>query len=207
MKYYKLVLNAEKPKGFWGKMMIRSMNKNHYGVTGWGLSHFDFNSSQIALDVGCGGGRTVNRISKMVKKAYGLDYSELAVKKSKKYNKKEIKNNKVEIVQGSVSELPFPDDTFDIVTAVETFYFWPDKLNDLKEIKRTLKQGGTILMIFEMCKEETDPDKWKQVEELIGIKAPTEREIIDILTEAGYVNIKTDRVTENTWLVATAQKG
>ena len=37
MKYYKLVLNARNPKGFWGKMMIRSMNKGHYGVTGWGL--------------------------------------------------------------------------------------------------------------------------------------------------------------------------
>lgn len=205
MKYYKLVLNAKNPKGFWGKMMIRSMNKNHYEVTGWGLSHFDFNNTQIALDVGCGGGRTVNRISKQVKKAYGLDYSPLAVEKSKKYNKKEIKNNKVEIVQGSVSALPFEDNTFDIVTAVETFYFWPDKLNDLKEIKRTLKPGGTILMIFEMCKDEENPEKWKQVEELIGINAPYEKEIIDILTEAGYVDIKTDRVKENTWLVASGK--
>ena len=148
----------------------------------------------------------MNRISKKVKKAYGLDYSELAVNKSKKFNKKEIKNNKVEIVQGSVSDLPFPDNTFDVVTAVETFYFWPDKLNDLKEIKRTLKPQGTILMIFEMCKDENEPDKWKEVEELIGINAPTENEIVDILINAGYVNIKTDRVVENTWLVATATK-
>lgn len=204
MKYYKLVLNAKNPRGFWGKMMIRSMNKNHYEVTGWGLSHFDFKSNYVALDVGCGGGRTVNRISKMVEKAYGLDYSQLAVEKSKKYNRREIKNNKVEIMQGSVSELPFDDNTFDVVTAVETFYFWPDKLNDLKEIKRTLKSGGTLLMIFEMCKDEENPEKWKQVEDLIGIKAPYENEIKDILKEAGYVDIKTDRVKENTWLVATA---
>lgn len=206
MKYYKLVLNAKNPRGFWGKMMIRSMNKNHYEVTGWGLSHIDFKSNQTVLDVGCGGGRTVNRLSKLVKKVYGLDYSQLAVEKSKKYNRKEIKNNKVEIVQGSVSDLPFADNTFDVVTAVETFYFWPDKLNDLKEIKRTLKSKGEILLIFEMCKDEADPDKWKQVEQLIKINAPSENEIISILTQAGYVNIKTDRVKENTWLVATAQK-
>ena len=78
MKYYKLVLNARNPKGFWGKMMIRNMNKNHFEVTGWGLSHCDFKATDITLDVGCGGGMTVNRISKMVKKAYGIDYSELA---------------------------------------------------------------------------------------------------------------------------------
>ena len=56
MKYYKLVLNARNPKGFWGKMMIRNMNKNHFEVTGWGLSHCDFKDTDITLDVGCGGG-------------------------------------------------------------------------------------------------------------------------------------------------------
>lgn len=206
MKYYKLVLNARKPKGFWGKMMIRNMNKNHYNVTGWGLSHYDFKKSDIALDIGCGGGRTVNRISSMVSKAYGIDYSDLAVEKSKKYNKKQIKKCTVEISQASVSDLPFEDNTFDIVTAVETYYFWPDKLNDLKEINRVLKPQGTILMVFEMCRTEENPEKWQQVESLINIKSVTEQEIIDILSDAGYVNIKTDTVKENSWLTATAQK-
>lgn len=206
MKYYKLVLNAENPKGFWGKMMIKSMNKNHYNVTGWGLSHYDFKSSDIALDIGCGGGRTVNRISREVYKTYGIDYSPLAVKRSLKFNRKEIKRGQVEILQASVSSLPFDSDIFDVVTAVETYYFWPDKVNDLVEVKRVLKSGGILLMIFEMCKEESDPDKWAEVENLIGIKAPTEKEIVDILSQAGYVNIKSDKVTENSWLAVTAQK-
>lgn len=206
MKYYKLVLNARNPKGFWGKMMIRNMNKNHYNVTGWGLSHYDFRSKDVALDVGCGGGRTVNRISKMVSKAYGIDYSQLAVKKSEKYNKKEIKQGRVEIKQASVSELPFDDNSFDIVTAVETFYFWQNKPEDLKEVLRVLKPCGTILMIFEMCRTGDSDDKWKEVEDLIGIKSVTEEEIASILKEAGYVNIKTDVMAENSWLTATAQK-
>jgi ubiquinone/menaquinone biosynthesis C-methylase UbiE len=206
MKYYKLVLNARKPKGFWGKMMIRNMNKNHFEVTGWGLSHYDFKGTDISLDIGCGGGRTVNRISKMVKKSYGIDYSKLAVEKSQKYNKKQIKSGKVEITQAGVSDLPYKDNTFDIVTAVETYYFWQDKLNDLKEIKRVLKPKGTILMIFEMCRTEENPDKWQEVENLIDIKSVTEQEIIDILQSAGYVNIKTDKVPEKSWLTATAQK-
>lgn len=206
MKYYKLVLNAENPKGFWGKMMIKSMNKNHYSVTGWGISHYDFKDTDVALDIGCGGGVTVNRISKLVKKAYGVDYSDLAVEKSKKVNRKEIKKGKVSILQASVSSLPFAENTFDVITAVETFYFWPDKLNDLIEVKRVLKSKGTLVMVFEMCKEESDPDKWQEVENLIGIKAPTQKEIVEILSEAGYVNIKTDKVVENTWLVVTANK-
>ena len=206
MKYYKLVLNARSPKGFWGKMMINSMNKNHYGVTTWGLSHYDFKDTEIVLDIGCGGGKTVNRLSEMVKKTYGVDYSDLAVEKSIKLNKKQIKNNLVEIQKASVSNLPFEESFFDVAVAVETYYFWPDKLNDLKEIKRVLKSKGTLLMIFEMCKEESEPDKWIDVEKLIDIKAPTQQEIETILKEVGYINIKSDKVVENTWLVVTAQK-
>lgn len=206
MKYYKLVLNAEKPKGFWGRMMIRNMNKNHYNVTGWGLSHYDFKDSDIALDIGCGGGKTVNRISKKVSKAYGVDYSELAVKKAQKLNKKQIKRGVVQISRASVSHLPFEDEKFDIVTAVETYYFWPDKLNDLKEIRRVLKKGGTLVMVFEMCRTDENPDKWQEVENLLGIKSVSEQEIIDILKQTGYVNIKTDTIPKNSWLVATAEK-
>lgn len=207
MKYYKLVLNARNPKGFWGKMMIRNMNKNHFEVTGWGLSHWDFKSTDVTLDVGCGGGMTVNRISKMVQKAYGVDYSELAVNKAEKLNKKQIKSGKAEFCKAGVSHLPFDDNMFDVVTAVETYYFWPDKLNDLKEIRRVLKPKGKLLMVFEMCRVEDNPDKWQEVEELINIKSVTEQEITDILTKAGYVNIKTDVVPENSWLTAVAEKG
>ncbi|MGN1138550.1 MAG: class I SAM-dependent methyltransferase [Ruminococcus sp.] len=207
MKYYKLVLNARNPKGFWGKMMIRNMNKNHFEVTGWGLSHWDFKPTDITLDIGCGGGMAVNRISKMVQKAYGVDYSELAVNKAEKLNKKQIKSGKAEFCQASVSHLPFDDNMFDVVTAVETYYFWPDKLNDLKEVLRVLKSGGKLLMVFEMCRVEDNPDKWQEVEELINIKSVTEQEITDILKEAGYVNIKTDVVPEKSWLTAVAEKG
>ena len=143
----------------------------------------------------------------MVQKAYGVDYSELAVSKAEKLNKKQIKSGKAEFCQASVSHLPFDDNMFDVVTAVETYYFWPDKLNDLKEVLRVLKSGGKLLMVFEMCRVEDNPDKWQEVEELINIKSVTEQEITDILKEAGYVNIKTDVVPEKSWLTAVAEKG
>lgn len=208
MKYYKLVLNARNPKGFWGKMMIRSMNKGHYGVTGWGLEHIEIKDNFIILDVGCGGGKTVFRLSEAAPngKVYGIDYSGTAVKKSKKLNKKGIKNNKVQIDNGSVSNLPYKDDVFDLVTAVETYYFWPDKINDLKEIYRTLKPKGNLLIIFEMLQRENEPNKWAEVEKLAEIKAPTESEIRENLLKAGFSNIKTYIKENTTWLCAIGEK-
>lgn len=208
MKYYKLVLNARNPKGFWGKMMIRSMNKGHYGVTGWGLEHFEIKQDYTVLDVGCGGGKTVFRLNEAVPqgKVFGIDYSELAVKKSKKFNKKAVKNGKVQIDWGSVSHLPYSDNMFDLATAVETYYFWPDKINDLKEILRVLKPGGKLLLVFEMCINEGEPNKWQEVERLAEIKAVTPKEIEENLVKAGYKNIKTFVKEGTSWLCATGEK-
>lgn len=47
------------------------------------------------------------------------------------------------IQRASVSKLPFSDNTFDLVTAVETQYYWPDLIKDMKEILRVLKPDVT----------------------------------------------------------------
>ena len=57
MKYRKLVENAKKPNGFWGKMMIKAMNKGHSSLTSWGLEHMNIERTATVLDIGCGGQR------------------------------------------------------------------------------------------------------------------------------------------------------
>ena len=68
--------NYRKPEGKLGGMIAKSMNKEHTPVSLWGLSHLDINDNDIVLDVGCGGGINLKRMSEKAKKVYGLDYSE-----------------------------------------------------------------------------------------------------------------------------------
>ncbi len=208
MKYHKLVENAVKPDGFWGKMMIKSMNKNHSDLTDWALSRVEIERNHNVLDVGCGGGKTVSKLCAKVGngKVFGIDYSELCVEKSKKFNKNNIMCGKASILHANVSSLPFENDKFDLVTAVETFYFWNDKLNDLKEILRIMKSGGKLLLVFEMLRTDEEPDKWTKVENQLGIEAVTREGITDILLHAGYQNIRTYTKTGTSWLCATAEK-
>ncbi len=147
MKYHKLTENAVKPEGFWGKLMIRSMNKGHHELTDWALGYVPVGYVPVengfrVLDVGCGGGKTVSKLCDRVGsgKVYGIDYSALCVQKSVKYNRKNVLCGKAEIRQAGVSELPFDTGSFDLVTAVETYYFWPDKLHDLMEILRGIHE-------------------------------------------------------------------
>ena len=88
-------------------------------------------------------------MAKNAKKVYGIDYSMESVKLSRQVNEKLIDEGKVEIQEGNVKDLPFEDDTFDIVTAFETVYFWPDIEKCFGEVKRVLKPGGTFLIGME----------------------------------------------------------
>ena len=141
--------NMRKPQGKLGNIQLKSMNKEHTPVSLWGLKHLNIKPDDIILDVGCGGGINVKRMAENAKKVYGIDYSIESVNLSREVNEKLIDEGKVEIREGNVKSLPFEDNTFDIVTAFETVYFWPDIEKCFGEVKRVLKPGGIFLIGME----------------------------------------------------------
>jgi ubiquinone/menaquinone biosynthesis C-methylase UbiE len=145
----------QRPTGHLSKEIAARMNKEHYQLTSWGLSYVKIKPDYAILDMGCGGGKTVNRLAEMVPqgKVCGIDYAPDMVTYAKKVNKKFIKKNKVEIKEANVDNTCFPNGTFDLVTALETYYFWSSLPDAFKEIYRILKQDGTFLMINEMIKD------------------------------------------------------
>ena len=135
-----------KPEGKLGNIQLKSMNKEHTPVSLWGLKHLNISPDDIVLDIGCGGGMNINRMAQTAKKVYGVDYSIESVNLSKEVNEDLIREGRVEVHEGDVMDLPFDDDTFDIVTAFETVYFWPDIIKSFGEVKRVLKPGGMFLI-------------------------------------------------------------
>jgi len=142
---------CKKPSGLLGKFVLWTMNKRHGGVTDWGLTHVDIGQSDVILDVGCGGGRTVGKLAARASagRVVGIDYSGESVRASQRENAELIGRGRVAIEQASVSLLPFPDDTFDLVTAIETHFWWPNLPQDMVEVHRVVKPGGRIAIIAE----------------------------------------------------------
>ena len=68
----------------------------------------------------------------------------------RKRNQKLIVSGRVEVLHGSVSSMPFSDATFDCVTAVEVYYFWPDIAADLAEVRRVIKPNGQLVILAGM---------------------------------------------------------
>jgi ubiquinone/menaquinone biosynthesis C-methylase UbiE len=104
------------------------MNSSHSKLTDWGLRQISIANHHTILDVGCGGGRTVGKLAALATqgKVYGIDYSDKSVAATKRTNARSIALGRVEILHGSVSQLPFSDSMFDLVTAVETHFWWPN---------------------------------------------------------------------------------
>ena len=65
------------PFGTEGREMLAGMNEHHAPVTTWTLELMKPQSEDVILDVGCGGGRALKRVSCLVEKGklYGADYS------------------------------------------------------------------------------------------------------------------------------------
>lgn len=203
-----LIVNARKPVGELGHQILDRMNKSHENMAQWGVSHFDIKEDDLILDIGCGGGRNLERFATQITtgKVVGLDYSEVSVEKSIKLNKKSVDEGKVEVIQGSVSEMPFEDNTFDIITGFETIYFWPDFINDLKEVNRVLKKEGLLFFCNEAVYREGEMDKYDDLVELLDMKIYSEDVLKESLQKTGFKDFEAYTDDENDWICIIAKK-
>jgi ubiquinone/menaquinone biosynthesis C-methylase UbiE len=127
------------------------MNHRHSRLTDWGLRQISIGDQATILDVGCGGGRTVNKLAALAHRGtvHGVDYAWESVGAAARANQELIEAGRVRIEQASVSELPFADATLDLVTAVETHFWWQDLGAGMREVYRVLKPGGRMLVVVE----------------------------------------------------------
>jgi ubiquinone/menaquinone biosynthesis C-methylase UbiE len=186
------------------------MNSRHSKVTDWGLSHISVGSQDTVLDVGCGGGRTVSKLAAMATqgKVYGVDYSQASVAVAGRTNKQWISSGRVEIREASVSRLPFADTMFDLITAVETHFWWPDLPADMREVFRVLKPRGTLVIIAEVYKGANTMVA-KMAEKylpLTGMKLLSIDEHRELLTNAGYSDVRVTTKESKGWICALGKK-
>ncbi|MDE3156100.1 MAG: class I SAM-dependent methyltransferase [Acidobacteriota bacterium] len=145
---------CQRPAGWRGRLVLWSMNRRHSRVTDWGLGQVAIRDGDTILDVGCGGGRTVAKLALAAPKGrvHGIDYSPESVAVARRTNRELVEQGLVVIQEASVLDLPFPNDHFDLVTAVETHFWWQDLGAGMKEVFRVLKPGGWLAIVAEFYK-------------------------------------------------------
>lgn len=203
----KIFSNTRKPEGFFGKMMVNGMNGGgHAQMANWALSSVQIKEDGQILDIGCGGGANIARLLQRAPKGVvqGIDYSSVSVAKSSKVNAKAIAEGRCKVQEASVVKLPFGENAFDLVTAFETIYFWPDIEHCFGEVKRVLKPGGQFVIVNESDGSGPMDAKWESLIE--GMHTYKPEEIRLHLTNAGFKDIHIRKDEAKHWLMVTAKK-
>jgi SAM-dependent methyltransferase len=199
---------CRKPTSERGKALVKKMNEFHLPLTGWGLEIVQLSSDDIILDIGCGGGQTLATLAAKASegKVFGIDHSLDCVNWSREHNRKLADDGRVEIVHAGVDKIPFKDNQYNLVVAVETIYFWPEIEDSFKEVRRILKPGGRFLIINEMylCEAFRKINEECMATGEMIIYSPEQIEAL--LCKAGFREITIDLVEEKNWLrcVSTA---
>ena len=199
------VENTRRPDGLGGRLMVRMMNLGHRALAGWGLRFVMPAADANVLDCGCGGGANIRKLLRKCPRGIvkGVDYSEVSVAAARKLNRQAIEDGRCVVWQGSVAELIFASSWFDLVTAFETVYFWPDLVQSFREILRVLKPDGTFLICNECGGEREADNVWTK--RIPGMTIYRDTQLQAALEQAGFRNVQIHK-NKKGWLCVTAQK-
>lgn len=196
------------PRGLLGRRVLRAMNIAHSALTDWGLQQVTIAPNATILDVGCGGGRTLQKLVALAPsgKAVGVDYSATSAAVAREMNATEVQDGRAAVARASVAALPFPDLTFDVVTAVETHYYWPDLPANLRQVFKILKPGGTFVLIAETYRGGPLRLVYEVVMPLLRATLLSDAEHRDLLTQAGFADVATKHKRGTNWICAVGRR-
>ena len=101
----------------------------------------------IVLDAGCGiGGSSIWLAKNIGCKVTGISLNEKQVKQANAFAKKEAMGHLVNFRQNDYTNTDFPDESFDVIWAIESVCYVPDKSEFIREAFRLLKKGGRLIV-------------------------------------------------------------
>ena len=192
-----------RPSSLMGRLLLRSMNIGHGRLHQWGLKAAGIQLTDRVLDVGCGGGKAISRILEETRREVaGIDHSPEAVKTARSVNRAAVSSGRLRIVESSVESLPFRDGFFDVVTAFETTYFWPELQAGLTEIHRVLNRGGRLVIANEFA-DRASAGAWA---DRLNMHVPDSEALAGAAYEAGFLMVDVSVHPHNGWLRLVAAK-
>jgi SAM-dependent methyltransferase len=95
---------------------------------------------QLVLDIGCGSGVFVRAVADRDARAFGIDASEALIEIA------QSRTPEADLRVGEMQELPYDDDTCDLVTGFNSFFFANDMVAALREAGRVAKPGAAVVI-------------------------------------------------------------
>ena len=179
-----------KPTGFFGKILAKGMARGHKDFYKNTAKAMNLKNDDKFLEIGFGSGLFIKKYVSNITRIAGLDYSEDMVKLANDFNKNLVESGKAEFKHGDVTSIPWEDNEFSIIVAIETFFFWSEPEKSLKEIFRVLMPGGRLFI--EMAYNKDDGLNHEKLVKKMNLKLYSSNEMKKLLKDAGFSDFAID---------------
>jgi ubiquinone/menaquinone biosynthesis C-methylase UbiE len=148
---------SRRPSGWLGEVVARVMAFETQPANRIAVEALAVQPGEAVLEIGCGHGRTLARIASATPGTFlaGIDPSDVMVRLARRRMRRWIDAGRADIALESSAKIAHPDARFDAALAVHVVYFWREPLADLAEIRRVLRPGGRLLLMYRPRDEET----------------------------------------------------
>ena len=124
------------------------------------ISMLDIKGGEKILEIGVGPGYDFIDIAKLVGEegeVHGIDISKEMVDKTQRRVARKNLESRAEVIKGDARDLPYPDNSFDIVYASEVFSILREEEIKivLEEVRRVLKENGRIA-VYDSLKDQCE---------------------------------------------------
>ena len=203
-----LISQSRRPRGLAGWLLARGMNSAHAPMTDWALSLISLQDSRTVLDIGCGGGGALLRLSELAPQAelHGIDYSPQSLGAAARTNRRLMEQGRVFLREADVSDLPYDDGRFDLTVAINSHYFWPDLEAGLGEIMRVLQPRGSVALAGGEYFGGKHDTRNRRLASNGRMNCQTLPELRDIVSEAGYSGAVIHEEWDKGWFCVVGHK-
>lgn len=200
-----ITMNARKPRDDSnGHAMLHRMNERHKPLYKWGLEHVSLDTPETILDIGYGGGQNIRNLLQLAPQAKisGIDYSDASYRKCGELNMDAIAEGTVDICLGTAESLPYEKNSFDLVTAFETIYYWENIENCFQNIFNILREKG----VFLICNEDVSPSGIEDIASALNMHFYSADQLKKLLHAAGFQTVHAYLHPKGNWICVVGTK-
>lgn len=157
------------PEGWVGRLVGMILALKNRARNAWTISMLDIQPNDQVLEIGFGPGQAIQEVAKLTTNGFvaGIDLSDVMVAQASKRNVTAIRSGRVRLQQGAEAPLPFEDNKFNKVFAVNSMQFWSNPIGGLEEVRRVLKPGGRVVITIQPMWAKTEEEVQSVSEKLI----------------------------------------
>ena len=176
-----LIKQSQKPSGLVGRVITKIWSFYFKKLSLWAIKQTTISDNYRILEIGYGGGSTIKNLLALNKhlEVHGIDISKESYRTAQRVHSDSIRKGSVQLKIGNVENIPYQNNYFDRVFAIQTHIFWKDIKKSFQEVYRVMSSNSTLIIASEKEKINYHMTDYR-----------TSHEFIQLLTSIGFSKIE-----------------